>query len=317
MSEYSYRPELKKNRPMYNIDFSKPAVAPLIKTMVKELRRASASYAAPEGVRCSVFCVNSRDKQPVTCFVVEPENDGILPGMLYCHGGGFFLPLQTSQLQLAACYAQKLQIRIFLPEYRILPEYSHPYPLYDCWAVWEYMQQAQNLNIDKDRLLLYGESAGGALTAGIARRIRDTESGHARGQLLIYPVLDDRTDRYPSMELYKAAPWSKSSTLYMWREYLRDRYAELEKYAVPMRNNEFSNLPEAYIEPQEIDVLRDEAVAYAYKLRKAGVPVSLNIIYGSYHGFDADVENPFVRQIITQRIQSMAEMLKNSSSTVK
>ncbi|MCI8727471.1 MAG: hypothetical protein HFG66_15415 [Hungatella sp.] len=89
MPEYFYRPELKAKVPAYSIDFSKPALAPMIKAMVRSLRQASASYLPPEGIRCRTVCAKSWDGQAVTCFVVEPETEGLLPGMLYCHGGGF------------------------------------------------------------------------------------------------------------------------------------------------------------------------------------------------------------------------------------
>ena len=70
------------------------------------------------------------------------------------------------------------------------------------------------------------------------------------------------------------------------------------------------NLPPAYIEPQEIDILRDEAVAYADKLKAAGVKVEVNIIPGSYHGFDSDAKSPLVKRVYEKRYRIMKEMLK-------
>lgn len=80
--------------------------------------------------------------------------------MLYCHGGGFFLPLQVPALRLAAKYAAALHMRIFLPEYRLLPEHPAPAAFDDCLAVWRQMMvRAEALGLDATKILLYGESA--------------------------------------------------------------------------------------------------------------------------------------------------------------
>lgn len=312
MPEFPYRPELKKPGPLSSIDFSNPALAPMVRMTAQNLRQAARKYVPPEGLRVRTIQISSWDKVPVECFIIEPERGGLLPGMLYCHGGGFFLPLQASALQIAAFYAEKLQARVFLPEYRILPDFPNPYPFKDCRAVWnEIAGQAYRLD---GRLLLYGESAGGALAAGLAQWLRDRGEPLPAGQLLIYPVLDDRSERYPSMERYSGAVWSRKSNNYMWKSYLRDGFCDLEPYVVPMRSGNFAGLPPAYIEPQGIDVLRDEGIAYGEKLRQAGVPVELNVIEGSYHGFDSDIENPFVRQILARRVRAMAEMLADNKN---
>ena len=87
----------------------------------------------------------------------------------------------------------------------------------------------------------------------------------------------------------------------------------MRKYAVPMEYENLAGMPPAYIEPQEIDILRDEAIAYAEKLKSAGVPVQINLIKASYHGFDADVKNPFVKRVLTKRIQVLKEFIKSNS----
>lgn len=204
-------------------------------------------------------------------------------------------------------------MRVFLPEYRLLPEAPAPAAFEDCLAVWRGMTaQADALGLDAGCLLLYGESAGGALAAGLAQRLCAEEGPRPAGQLLIYPVLDDRCGRYPSMERYADAAWPRHSNEYMWREYLRE-LPEAGAPLVPMRAApaDLARLPAAYIEPQEIDTLRDEAAAYAEALRDAGTTVEVNEVPGSYHGFDADTENPFVQAVVGRRICAMRAMLDN------
>ena len=146
-------------------------------------------------------------------------------------------------------------------------------------------------------------------TRELAQQLRDEGVPSPCGQVLIYPALDDRSEHYPSTEAYSGAVWTKQANARMWSGYLKNGFQGPEGYAVPLRGGDFSGLPPAYIEPQGIDLLRDEGAAYGEALRAAGVPSQVNLIEGSYHGFDADVANPFVQSVIDQRIRTMADML--------
>ena len=247
MAGYQYRPGLKKPGALGGIDFGNPALAPMVRMVVQNLHRTTRAWTPPEGISFRAISVPSKDGECIECFVVEPKDDSSLPGMLYCHGGGFFLPLELPALELAAVYAQKLRVRVFLPS--------------PC------------------------------------------------GQVLVYPALDDRSEKYPSTERYSGAVWTKRANTQMWSGYLKNGFQGPEGYAVPLRGTDFTGLPPAYIEPQEIDLLRDEGAAYGERLREAGIPVKMNMIEGSYHGFDADVENPFVQTVLEQRVRAMADML--------
>ena len=306
---FAYRRELKQPGALQRIDFGNPKLAPMIRMVVQSQRAVARAWMPPDGLTARVFSLPSWDGEPIGCFVIEPEAAEPLPGILYCHGGGFFLPVQTSALELAAFYAERLRTRVFMPDYRILPEHPDPYPFRDCLAVWEGMSGRAEIHRLDGRLLLYGESAGGALAAGLALWLRDHGGQQPAGQLLIYPALDDSPKDYPSMERCDGAVWTRRSNDYMWSAYLKNSDQESERYTVPMKNGRFDDLPPAYIEPQEFDILRDEATAYAGKLRRAGVWVELVQIAGSYHGFDTDVRNPFVRSVLEQRVRAMAGML--------
>ncbi len=300
--EYRYAPELPKPGALKNVDFANPALAPVIRMLAGNMRRAARGWTAPDGLRFRVFGTEPE------CFVVEPDTGEKLPGMVFCHGGGFFLPLQTSALELAAVYASQLNIRVFLPEYRILPEHPAPSALFDCAAVWEHVTALPE--VDPLRCLLYGESAGGALAAGLAMLLRDGGKTTPAGQALIYPTLDDRSEEYQSVSAYPDAVWTPRSNEYMWRTYLGGHPQELERYLIPARNVELSDLPRAYVEPQGIDILRDEGIRYAERLKAAGVDTILNVIEGSYHGFDSDIGNPFVRRVLERRLEVFSTLLK-------
>lgn len=321
-----YRRELKGPGKWTGLDFGNPKLAPALRVMIQTLQRQNREYAPPPGVVVRTVKISLRDGQEMECFVFEPEatekeTGKGTPAMLYCHGGGFFLPVQPMMMQLAARYALGLKMKVFLPEYRFLPEHPAPTPLWDCQDAWCFLEMhARSLRIDPDKILLYGESAGGTLAAGIALWARNQKkcSAHAgadvkcncfpAGQMLVYPALDNRSGRYPSARTYSEAAWPLKNNLAMWREYLKNVSAD-DPFLVPMRRVDVGGLPKTYIEPQEMDVLHDEAAAYARRLTEAGVDVTLREISGSYHGFDADVDNPFVQEVVRQRIAWMSEVL--------
>jgi acetyl esterase/lipase len=93
----------------------------------------------------------------------------------------------------------------------------------------------------------------------------------------------------------------------MWHTFLRNG-TNMPEYVVPMRNH-LDGLPKAYVERAEIDVLRDEAHAYAKKLRAAGVEVTENLIPGAYHGYDADLKSPLVKRSYEARMEFIREIL--------
>lgn len=272
--------------------------------MVRGIENEVLSFLPPAGVVLYQEPFTAWDGASINCFVFAPEGeDGFLPSMLYCHGGGFFLPIQPMMMHLAAQYAKELRIRVFLPEYRILPEYQNPYPFRDCLSVLKQIQEQAG------DYILYGESAGGTLAAGLTLWTKESGGKPAKGQCLIYPVTDNCCSKYPSMRLYSEAAWPLKNNLAMWREYLKNGRDGLDDYLIPMQASDVSGLPPAYIEPQQIDTLRDEAIAYAERLQKAGNDVRLNVVEGSYHGFDVHTEHPFVQSVVQKRIEVMRSML--------
>ena len=298
MTDYGYSPELKTPGKSIDFDLSRPGTLMMLKLLVKTHQKQTDSFVPPEGIRLSRVGVGS-----VPCFLIEPETEDNLPNMLYCHGGAFYLPTQITSLNLACEYAKQLCIRVYIPEYRLVPEYPAPAALEDCLAVW------QHLSRKTEKLLVYGESAGGTLAAGLALYVRDRGLKQPCGQILVYPVLDNRAVAYASMTAYADAAWSNRSNASMWETYLKNAEESWLPYLVPMRMENLCGLPDAYIEPQQIDVLRDEALAYAQRLEQAGVKVEQNQISGSYHGFDSDLTSGLVQRVLRHRIAVMSRML--------
>ena len=305
MASYNYSPELKAPGKTADFDLSRPGTLMMLKLLVKTHHKQTDSFAPPEGIRLS-----RAEMGNVSCFVIEPETNGELPVMLYCHGGAFYLPTQVSSLALACVYAGALQMRVVIPEYRLVPEHPAPAAFEDCLAVW------QELSSSAETTLLCGESAGGALAAGLALFIRDYGLKKPCGQVLVYPVLDNRPEKYPSMTACAEAAWTNRSNTSMWEAYLKNAEEKWLPYLIPMYSENLQDLPEAYIEPQQIDVLRDEAVAYGKRLEQAEVNVEVNLIAGSYHGFDSDLSSGLVQRVLRHRIDVMSRMLNKEVKEV-
>lgn len=305
MNNYPYSPELKAPGKPVDFDLSRPGTLVMLRLLVKTHQKQTESFTPPAGIRLS------REKLGnVPCFVLEPETEEKLPAMLYCHGGAFYLPTQVSSLALACFYAGALQIRIVIPEYRLVPEHPAPAAFEDCLSVW------QELSNSAEKLLLYGESAGGALAAGLALYARDHGMKKTSGQVLVYPVLDNRPEKYPSMTAWADAAWTNRSNASMWQAYLKTAEEKWLPYLVPMLSEDLQDLPETYIEPQQIDVLRDEAVAYGKRLEQAEGNVEVNLVAGSYHGFDSDLTSGLVQRVLRHRINVMSRMLNKEVKEV-
>ena len=102
-------------------------------------------------------------------------------------------------------YCERLGIKVFLPEYRIHWKILWHYH----WRLLSHVEicfeNAERLGVDKGRVLVYGDSAGGCLAESVTLLNRDRENYHLRGQMLVYPVCDNESEKYASVKNYKDA----------------------------------------------------------------------------------------------------------------
>ena len=295
--------ELRAPVRMPEIDPAKPAVAGMLKVLARTHQKQAATFRPPVGLRMRQIAYPSKDGSEINAFVIEAEAETApLPGMLMLHGGAFYLPVQAGTLALACEYASRARIRVFA-DYRLTPSCPAPKALEDCMALWQKMcASGPELGLDGFRLVVCGDSAGAALAAGLCILLRDAGLPQPKRQLLIYPALDDRDERYGSAAEYDGVVWSVKDTRAMWSAYLNGVDESLLPVLVPLRCEDLRGLPSAYVEPQEIDLLRDQGVAYAKALEAAGVNVEMNIVEDSYHGFDSDLASPLVQRVLARRI---------------
>jgi len=257
--------------------------------------------------------VKGYENADLVCHVIEPDRlDTDAPSIIYLHGGGFFGGLATVMFQKACFYANELKCRVFLPEYRTSYRHKYPIPVEDCYAATKFIyDHAKTLGANRQRFVLYGDSAGGCLAAAVALMARDRGEFRIALQMLIYPVTDYRQEG-ESLKKYPLANWSTAANRQMWALYLGKNMPENLDYASPLHAKTLTGVPPAYVEPQEIDCLCDEGVAYAKRLESAGVPTILNVIKGSYHSFEEEYPADFV----LKRLRSRCDLMRASAPVV-
>jgi acetyl esterase/lipase len=214
---------------------------------------------------------------------------GVGPGIYHVHGGGMILGDRFTGVDQILGWITDLDAVVVTVEYRLAPEFPDPYPVRDSYAglLWT-AEHAEELGIDPGRLIVAGGSAGGGLAAGMALLARDEDGPALAGQVLIYPMLDDRDQSVSTVQIDGVGMWDRGSNVTAWSALLGDRCGtdDVSVYAAPARATDLSGLPPAFIDCGSAEVFRDEDVAYATALWAAGVQAELHVWPGGFHGFD-------------------------------
>jgi len=212
------------------------------------------------------------------------------PALLWMHGGGFLFgsPLQDERSSID--FARELNISVIAVTYRLAPEAPAPAAVEDAYAALEWVSEnAADLGIDNERIAIGGASAGGGLAASLALYAHDRGEITPAFQLLVYPMLDDRTVTRTDIETKGVRVWTPGSNRYAWTTYLGHEpgLPEANPYAAPARRDDLSDLPPAWIGVGDLDLFYDEDIAYAQRLQASDVPCELHVVRGAFHGFDA------------------------------
>jgi len=218
----------------------------------------------------------------VTVRLFEPR-EATGAAVLWIHGGGYVIGSATMSDEWCRRLAEELGAVVAAVEYRLAPQHPYPAPLEDCWAALRWLADRSGV----DRVAIGGESAGGGLAAALALLARDRGAVRPVFQLLSYPMLDDRSADRTDVDPKSLRMWSVRNNRFGWNAYLGAAAADPPQQAVPGRRDDLAGLPPAWIGVGTRDLFHDEDLAYAARLRAAGVTCDLHIVPGAYHGFDA------------------------------
>lgn len=258
-----------------------------------------------DGIEVTDHVVAGRDGSPDVRLRLYRSTD-LEPGapvLLHIHGGGFVFGSAEMGDPRNREWAAELRCAIVTVDYRTAPETPYPGALEDCYAVLAWLNaSAPQLGLDPTRIAVRGESAGGGLAAALCLLARDRGGPAIAFQLLVYPMLDDRTCTAAEPNPFAGQfIWNRSSNNFGWQSWLGHAPggAGVPPYAAPARATDLAGLPPAFIATAALDVFIDENLDYVARLIRAGVPTEAYVAPGAFHGFDAIMPHAAVSQRFT------------------
>ncbi|MFU7529615.1 alpha/beta hydrolase [Qipengyuania sp. ASV99] len=233
----------------------------------------------------------SIDLDPELCagtIMVSPDERSGSGALVLIHGGGYVIGSPQDILPKAAFFARQLGVPVICAGYRLSPEARFPAPLDDCHASWHaVLARSGDLNIDPGKIAIAGYSAGGGLAANLIHRLHDEGGVQPAAQVLVYPMLDDRTATRRELDKPRHRVWSNRNNLFGWASFLGQQPGQdCPDYAVAARRNNLTGLPPAWLGVGTCDLFLDEDRDYAQRLIAANVETIYAEVDGAIHGFD-------------------------------
>ena len=210
--------------------------------------------------------------------------DGLAPGLVFFHGGGWVIGNLETHDVVCRKLAQEGEMIVMSVDYRLAPEHRFPAAVEDAVTATKWVAaNAKGLGIDASRLVVGGDSAGGNLAAVVSLHARENGPKLA-GQLLVYPATDFSRKHPSHSEPETSILLTHTVVTWFMNNYLGD--ADINDWrASPARAKTLADLPPAYVLTAGADPLRDEGDEYAARLKEAGVAVTYRHFPGQFHGF--------------------------------
>lgn len=219
--------------------------------------------------------------------IYRPTAADDLPVVVMYHGGGWVVCDLDTHDDLARQIAVQACCVVVSVDYRLAPEHKFPSAVEDAYAALCWVaENAENLGVDKNRLAVAGDSAGGNLAAAVTLKAREESGPTIAYQSLWYPVTNVQSLETGSYSAYaEGYRLEKAGMEWFIDMYLHAPADASNPYASPLLADNFSGLPPAYVMTAACDVLRDEGQLYAQALKEAGVSVKYHCFDGLIHGF--------------------------------
>ena len=299
MANYNYSPFLKQPSGVSidHIDIDSRFILDPLDKIVQFQKKSLIDIPLPKDITLMTLRIASFDEQLITLYCLIPKNWINNRILFHCHGGGFLLPMHAACLSMGCTFARLCQTMVILPDYRTAIHHPYPISLNDCYCGYTYC----DVFFDLSNSIISGDSAGGCLAISLNRKLNDTGLLKSNANLLLYPVTDNNQD-YESIQAYKRAEvWNANCNKAMWSIYCDN--TQTDAYTIPMNIIDFTHFKDTYIEVCEMDILKDQGLAFANKLKCNGINTITQCIPGAYHAYDSDIDNPFVKTIYYNRAQ--------------
>lgn len=239
--------------------------------------------------------------------IVRPKGKtGVLPIVMYFHGGGWALGDQDTHDRLVRELAHGAGAAIVFVNFTPSPEAHYPVAIEEAYAATQWMAaNGAALQLDGSRLAVAGDSVGANMAAAVTLLAKERSGPKIAGQVLFYPVTDANFDTGSYQHFAEGYFLSREAMKWFWNHYAPDVAARAQITASPLRATveQLRGLPPALVITAECDVLRDEGEAYARKLIAAGVRVTATRYLGTIHDFvmlNAITDTPAPRGAIAQ-----------------
>ena len=225
---------------------------------------------------------------PMSARLYSPAEarSGLLPGLLYVHGGGLIAGNLETHAAIAQSLAHFAECRVLALDYRLAPEHPFPAALDDvCAAVRVFRTHAADYGIDAARLAICGDSAGGTLAAAACQSAARTQEPPLALQVLICPILDYSRRSGSRAEFASGYLLDQATLDHDLRHCMPGGADPMDVRLSPLRAPELSGLPRTIIHTAEFDPLRDEGREYFERLAHTGMGLSYTCHAGMIHLF--------------------------------
>ncbi|QIL83854.1 alpha/beta hydrolase [Diaphorobacter sp. HDW4A] len=235
--------------------------------------------------RVDNFSIPARDGFAIPARLYAPSLEANLPLLLYTHGGGFTIGSINTHDTLCRELARLAGCMVVSLDYRLSPEHQFPVAINDAWDALQWLAaHASELGADGKRLAVGGDSAGGTLAAVNAIQARDAQIAIAL-QVLFYPGTTAHQDTQSHKTFAHGLVLEEDAVSWYFDNYIPNKSDREDWRFAPLLAPDVDDVAPAWIGLAELDPLVDEGIAYADKLRLAGVTVDLEIYRGVTHEF--------------------------------
>ncbi len=245
-------------------------------------------FTPDPGLDHTTIKIPRRDGKLLSALVLSPKTPHkAAPGILWLHGGGYLSGMKEMVYSSRAVdLVKRFGAVVIAPGYRLSIPAPYPAAMEDCYDALLYLKKhAEELSINRNQLMVGGESAGGGLCASLCMMARDRKEVNISYQMPLYPMIDN-FDTESSADNHGKV-WNTRKNHLAWRLYLRKNARKtVSPYAAAARQTDYSGLPPAYTFVGDGEPFYCETCTFIDNLRKAGVEARMDVYHSDMHAFD-------------------------------